>query len=203
MATFFTSDQHLGHANISRLAGRPFTDAEEMNAALLSRWNDVVGPDDVVWVLGDWALGRIEESLAWTSLFAGTKYLVRGNHDRGWAGDRKGHQAWAERYLEAGFAAVHDGLLDVTVDGRAFLLSHFPYAGDSGAQDRYPDHRPVDRGRWLLCGHVHEAWQQNGRAINVGVDAWDGRPVRVEQLLPLIAAGPRRREAAAWTSQGS
>ncbi|MGH9119071.1 MAG: hypothetical protein ACRD0A_14670 [Acidimicrobiales bacterium] len=52
------------------------------------------------------------------------------------------------------------------------------------------DSPPEDRGRWLLHGHVHERWLQRGRMINVGVDAWDYRPVAEEQIASVIAAGP-------------
>ncbi len=46
MTRFFTADLHLGHRNIIEYSGRPFRDADEMNAALVERWNDFVSPDD-------------------------------------------------------------------------------------------------------------------------------------------------------------
>ena len=66
------------------------------------------------------------------------------------------------------------------------IACHFPYRGDSHDHDRFVAHRPVDRGAWLLHGHVHERWQERDRMINVGVDAWDYRPVAEEQLAGLI-----------------
>ena len=51
--TFFTSDQHFGHFNIIRLCSRPFGTVEEMDEALLSKWNAKVKADDTVYILGD------------------------------------------------------------------------------------------------------------------------------------------------------
>jgi len=72
----------------------------------------------------------------------------------------------------------------------AVLMSHFPYQGDSGDKDRYTDARPADFGYWLLHGHVHEKWRQRSQMINVGVDAWAGRPVHADTIAEMIAAGP-------------
>ena len=44
-----------------------------------------------------------------------------------------------------------------------------------------------------LHGHVHERWRQSGRMINVGVDAWDHRPVPEDAVAALIAGGPADR----------
>lgn len=52
----WTSDLHLGHANIIRYCDRPFADVREMNDELIRRWNETVSSDDEVWVLGDVAL---------------------------------------------------------------------------------------------------------------------------------------------------
>ncbi len=79
---FVISDQHFSHARISELAERPFATVEEMDAALIRRWNEVVGPDDVVLHLGDLALGPIEESVGLTASLNGRRFLVPGNHDR-------------------------------------------------------------------------------------------------------------------------
>ena len=70
------------------------------------------------------------------------------------------------------------------------LLCHFPYRGDSQEQDRFPDDRPIDKGEWLLHGHVHDRWSQNGRMINVGVDANDFTPVSETALTHRLSAGP-------------
>ena len=56
-----------------------------MNKALIERWNDSVHPDDTVWVLGDVALGRIDETLPLVTELNGRKLLLTGNHDRCWA----------------------------------------------------------------------------------------------------------------------
>lgn len=177
MVTWFTADLHLGHANIIRYCDRPFASADEMDAELVDRWNAVVGGDDTVWVLGDVALGRIDHSLSLVGRLRGRKILVAGNHDRCWAGHGRRAEGWTERYLEAGFGEVRQGEVELDVCGVTALACHFPYRGDSQDQDRYLDYRPVDRGAWLLHGHVHERWRQSGRMINVGVDVWDYQPV--------------------------
>ena len=51
----FTSDTHFGHNNIIKFCKRPWKTTEEMNEALIERWNSVVKPDDIVFHLGDFA----------------------------------------------------------------------------------------------------------------------------------------------------
>ncbi len=190
MTTWFTSDLHFGHANIIRYCDRPFADVDEMDMALVERWNETVAPDDTVWVLGDVALGRITESLALIDELNGTKLLLAGNHDRCWSGHGRRAEGWTERYLDAGFTAVEQGSLNLAIGSFDVLACHFPYRGDSHDHDRYVDERPVDAGEWLVHGHVHERWRQRGRMINVGSDAWDFRPVEAATLAALIARGP-------------
>ncbi len=193
VATWFTADLHLGHENIIRYCARPWSDARTMNEALVGRWNDVVAPEDTVWVLGDVALGPIEESLATVRRLRGHKLLVAGNHDRCWAGRGDRARRWAERYAASGFEAIHQGEVTVDVGGATVTACHFPYRGDSRDHDRYVGHRPADRGQWLVHGHVHERWRQWGRMLNVGVDAWDYAPVAEAALAELIAEGPADR----------
>jgi len=190
MTTWFTSDLHFGHANIIEYSGRPFTDAEQMNRSLIERWNTLVQPGDTVWVLGDVAMGRITETLPLVAELAGHKRLVTGNHDRCWEGLGSRAQEWTQRYLDAGFADIHQGQIAMTIGGHDVLACHFPYRGDSQDFDRYPDARPADSGGWLLHGHVHEQWRQRERMINVGCDAWDCHPVHEATLVALIEAGP-------------
>ena len=190
MTTWFTADLHFGHRNIIEYCNRPFSDVDAMNRALIQNWNQVVGTDDTVWVVGDFALGKIAETLPLAGALNGRKVLVAGNHDHCWSGHGKRAGGWTQRYLDAGFDEVVQGSAHVVLGEHRVLLCHFPYRGDSQEQDRFVDARPVDKGEWLLHGHVHDRWSQHGRMINVGVDANDFTPVSEAALAHRLTAGP-------------
>lgn len=193
MSRWFTADLHLGHANIIEYSGRPFDSVDTMNRALIDRWNEVVADDDEVWMLGDFALGKIADTLPLVAELAGRKVLLTGNHDRCWPGHGRRSEGWEERYLEAGFDEIRHDDTTMNVGDNEALACHFPYRGDRHDRDRFVASRPADRGRWLLHGHVHERWLQRGRMINVGVDAWSYRPVSEEEIAGVIDAGPDDR----------
>lgn len=199
MTTWYTADTHFGHARIIEYCQRPFATVQEMDEGLVERWNERVADDDHVLVLGDFALGKIAESLQVVRRLKGHKVLVSGNHDRSWYGmDRKKatSHAWAARYLDSGFESVLAGhpVYDHHLPGYdgPVTLSHFPYVGDSHGEDRYVDFRPTHRkGHVLLHGHVHDAWPHQtrpGLQLNVGVDVNDYAPVPAAELVARIAA---------------
>ena len=171
MTNWFTADTHFGHANIIRYCNRPYASVEEMDADLVRRWNERVADGDTVWVLGDFALGRLERSLAHAGRLNGRLRLVVGNHDRPFTRDAARRARWEETYLRSGFETVEHGAVPFLLEGRhRVTLCHFPYAGDSQDTDRYLERRPPDDGLPLVHGHVHEKWHRNGRQLNVGVD---------------------------------
>ena len=192
--TWFTADLHLGHANIIRYCRRPYRSVDEMNSDLIRRWNERVSADDTVWVLGDVAMGQIASTLPLARRLNGTKHLIAGNHDRCWPGNGAKAVRSAQMYLDAGFATIrttHELDLGGAASGaERVLLNHFPYEGDSHAEDRFIPWRPIDAGKWLLHGHVHTTWRQHGRMINVGVDVWDLAPVAGDTLAELVRADP-------------
>jgi len=217
VTTFWTSDLHLGHRNISRLAGRPFDDSDdgvvEMNESLIDSWNQVVSPDDTVFVLGDICMGKLAVSLQLVRRLHGTKHLIAGNHDRCWGGHGEpmtSPRARQRDYIEAGFVSVsdngHTGAFHALGVGTV-QMSHFPYApavssagaGRESREVRFDSLRPIDHGGWLLHGHVHEAYRQRGRQINVGVDAWAGRPVSEAEIAGLIIDGANDLEPLDWS----
>lgn len=200
MERYLSGDMHFGHANIITYSGRPFDDVEAMNQGLVEAWNETVGCDDEVWVLGDVAMGRLDETLEYVDLLNGRKILLAGNHDRCWAGHGRKAAAANERYLDAGFCEIVQGTIELDIGVRHLVLAdHFPYVGDSRAQERYQEWRPADRGRWLMHGHVHELWRQRGRMINVGVDAWAGCPVSFDSVAELVRRGSRNLERLEWS----
>jgi calcineurin-like phosphoesterase family protein len=186
VTTWFTSDLHFGHRNIIEYCRRPFGSVHHMNEELIRRWNDRVADSDVVYVLGDVAMGKIAETLPLVGRLRGRKVLVPGNHDRCWSGHRKVRDKDIQMYWDVGLAVLNSQVR-IEVNGVRVDLCHFPFEGDSHERDRYVEHRPSDVGQWLLHGHVHDSWKVKGRQVNVGVDVWDYTPVNEEDIIRLVA----------------
>jgi calcineurin-like phosphoesterase family protein len=188
--TWFTADLHLGHENIISSCQRPFETVDEMNRTIIEKWNERVDPADTVWVLGDFALGPILESIVLVSQLHGHKILVAGNHDRCFHGYKKSRDPelthtpvelarWVATYKEAGFADVVTGQAMLKRTGRPITvplrpefgadpvlsvqLSHFPRAGESrpGYPDRYVRYRPRPAAR-----PKDDAWLVHGHVHN-------------------------------------
>ena len=118
---FVISDTHFGHTNSWQLFKRPdgsplrpFSSTEEMDEAMIERWNAKVGPHDVVYHLGDVVINR--KFLHLVKRLNGKKRLVRGNHDIFKDQD----------YRDVGF----DSLYGVRVFTDKFILSHIPLHPD-------------------------------------------------------------------------
>ena len=84
--TFLISDTHFGHEKtctvFKREDGsplRPFSSVEEMDEAMVKRWNERVRPKDKVYHLGDVVINR--KFLHILGRLNGDKVLIRGNHD--------------------------------------------------------------------------------------------------------------------------
>ena len=181
---FVTSDHHFGHARINELAGRPFATVDEMNAALIERWNAAVPPDAVVLHLGDVALGPINDSVALTAQLNGRRLLVPGNHDRVSSAtqSRKAIERFAPIYEAAGWVILPE-IVEGTRRGHRLMASHYPYRGDSQEVDRHSKHRPTDEGIPLLHGHTHsQDHGPDGNQFHVGVDAFEFRPVAMDVI---------------------
>ena len=203
MERWYTSDLHFGHRKAIQF--RPFDSVEEMDEALVALWNEVVAPDDEVWILGDLAMYPHDESLTMAARLHGHKILVPGNHDECWPGKQitRPTEALSRKSLNrltaqqamykwlGGIAEVAYDPIPHTIAGHDVALSHFPYTADHTGEIRYPAWRPPNTGGWLLHGHLHEMWRQHDREINVGVDAWALRPVHVSVIEAMIHAGPQ------------
>jgi calcineurin-like phosphoesterase family protein len=201
---YFTADTHFAHTNIIGYVHRPFFNADQMDEQMLATWNDTVHDNDEIYVVGDLALGRLEESLETAALLNGHKILIPGNHDKCWTGKKKSEQS-RSMYLDAGFTII-DAPHTLRLGTHEVLLHHFPYpgAGDAmtsetkGYKDKFAANRPTDHGQWLIHGHVHDRWRQRGRMINVGIDAWGGRLVTDEDIVHLISQGPNNLDVLPW-----
>jgi calcineurin-like phosphoesterase family protein len=159
MTLFFTSDTHFGDHRTLNIHKRPFGSVADMDAALVERWNAAVEPEDEVWHLGDFArnAGDVPGLLARLN---GRKHLVLGNNDPIATAEADGWES-VQHYAE------------LKVEDRLLVLCHYPFRSWNG------QHRKSIN----LHGHSHGKLKPLPRQIDVGVDAWEFRPVRLEQLL--------------------
>lgn len=190
---YFTSDLHFSHANIIRYADRPFRDTNHMDEEIIRRWNATVGAEDTVYVLGDVALGPIDKSLPKVARLNGHKICVLGNHDRPFMNmdNPVKMNEWLARYHEVFQDVLHWAGDFVVLDGKVFVVSHFPYTGDHTPTDRHAEHRMQDNGIPLIHGHIHTrdklTFSSRGTPqIHVGVDAHDFYPVSSDEILALM-----------------
>lgn len=155
---YFTSDLHFGHSNIIKYCNRPFRDTKEMEEILIRNWNDIVTPEDSVFVLGDVFFCGREHAKDILDRLNGFKYLCRGNHDPNWC-------AKLPQWL---WVKARTQYLDT------IWLSHYPYAFTN------PDNRIQ------LHGHTHGRPSGFKNNVDVGVDCWDYRPITLDQALDRI-----------------
>jgi calcineurin-like phosphoesterase family protein len=172
MAVFFTADTHFGHGGALGLFRRPFASVHDMDEAMIQRWNESVGPADEVWHLGDFAVRRSAAEV--TRILAalhGNVHLIAGNND--------GPETVALR----GFASVHH-YVELEMEGVQLVLCHYPFRSWNR----------MARGAINLHGHSHGRLKRVPRQLDVGVDAWDFRPISLAKVLAVCR--PRSRRAA-------
>jgi len=85
---YFTADTHFHHTNIIKYCFRPFKTSLEMDETMIANWNYVVGPNDIVFHLGDFvfhksysAQKQMDETSRLLNQLNGKKHLIIGNHD--------------------------------------------------------------------------------------------------------------------------
>ena len=175
---FFTSDTHFGHSNIIKYCQRPFNSAEHMDEVLISNWNEVVSPKDIVFHLGDFCFGSDKEWIKILQRLNGTKYLILGNHDL--------KKIVNSNQIKDYFADINMQMR-VVVDKQKMLLNHYPFLCFEGGYQNV----------WQLFGHVHSSKHSTGldkerlvhlfpTQYDVGVDNNNYRPVSFSQVSQII-----------------
>ena len=170
---WYTADLHLGHEAIIPFCGRPFRSAAHMDSVLIENLWEKVGPEDALWVVGDFAFGPRAKDPEWLAtafaqLPGAERHLVVGNHD----GAATQALPWDSVSL---MAEAHD-----PHDPRPVALCHYPMITWPGAR----------KGALHLFGHVHLGWAGSRGAVNVGVDQWNYRPVRISDAARRAAKLP-------------
>ncbi|BCO16325.1 metallophosphatase_gp272 [Bacillus phage vB_BceM_WH1] len=131
---WFTSDTHHGHKNIIKFEPiRKWDNTDDMDEALIQRWNSKVKPHDIIFHIGDVFLCGAKRAEYIASRLNGRKILILGNHD----------SFSKKKYRDMGFD-VHNYYFY-----EDFLLSHYPQDGRLLLQAQQHGLRGN------ICGHVH------------------------------------------------
>src|SRR3990167_7212750 len=120
MTVFFTADQHFKNKGIIG-HNRPFQSVEEMDAAMIERWNAVVRPGDEVYHLGDLTFGTAKYALELLPRLRGHINLIPGNHDSWWTQASHAKQAELAQLVD-----ILPLLGTYRFDGLPLVLSHYP-----------------------------------------------------------------------------
>lgn len=199
--TWIVSDTHFGHDNImqyvpDRIRAMQAQGFADQNEWLIHNWNAVVGKDDLVLHLGDFAFkNAMQEVIARLN---GRMILLVGNHDvkkLGWYRDYQQQSPARFELVESVFEVSEpkgvSGLIK-ELAGRKIFFNHYPLISDD----------PFLRGAALqtrnvmaqlfseqncdlcICGHVHMSDQNFAEnEINVSIERIGYQPVRLKKLL--------------------
>ena len=168
---YLTSDLHFNHMNILKYEpeSRPFSSIEEMNETIIQNWNEVVTANDTVYVLGDMAMGMIEDAIPLIKRLNGKIILIRGNHDT-----KKRLEAFKEIGIE-----VYD-IFYLPYKGNYFIMCHFPIASREFIDMvRYDNSEVVN-----LYGHLHHNAPKGyvDGTYHVGLDTNNLKPISIDKI---------------------
>lgn len=173
MTIWITSDTHFCHDKGFLYEPRGFSSAQEMNEAIIKNWNEMVAPEDDVYLLGDVMLSDNKEGMNCLRRLNGNIHIMLGNHD---TGTRVALYATLFNVVEISFAHL------LKYKGYRFYLSHYPTLTAN-----HDDDKPLRRKVINLAGHSHtpDKWADwdKGAIYHVELDAHANYPVALDKII--------------------
>ena len=121
---------------------RPFTDIEKHDQTIIDNWNNTVGIDDDVYILGDISWYNSTKTIEIFKQLNGNKHLIKGNHDS---------KLLKNRELQSLFVEIRDYKELQCYDRKFIVLSHYPI----------PCFKNHYYGSYHLYAHVHNGFEYN------------------------------------------
>lgn len=204
---FFTSDTHFGHANIAGKnvskwedGYRDFSSVEAMNQELVKQINKIVKPNDVLYHLGDWSFGGIDNIWKFRKqINCQNIHLILGNHDHHIEEnkilpnvERVSKEDWSfidklpartdSNFVNAQelFSSVSH-YKEIKIANKMVVLSHYSHRIWHGSHKEW----------FHLYGHSHDSLPPYGKSHDVGVDSakrltGDYRPFYAGEIMGYI-----------------
>ena len=170
---YVTSDTHFGHSKNFLYEPRGFKNIYDHDNAIIKNWNEIVQPEDDVYLLGDVMLNDNDYGLSCLKQLKGQIHIIRGNHCT---------DARIALYKECWNVVEVCDAKWLKIGKQSFFLSHYPCLTDN-----HDDDKPLNRRVISLCGHIHTSnkWHDwnNGLIYHVEMDAHNCTPVSAEQII--------------------
>lgn len=169
---YFTSDLHFGHAREFLWGPRGFESVYENDITIVKNWNEIVQPEDDVYVLGDLMLGDNNLGLWNIKQLNGNIHVVRGNHDT---------NTRMELYNKCyNIVEITEGQF-FNWNGYHFYLNHYPtFTSNLEKSDEVKKHIIN------LFGHTHQKtnfYNDIPFMYHVGVDSHNCKPVKIQDII--------------------
>jgi calcineurin-like phosphoesterase family protein len=181
---YIASDIHLGHFNILKYCPErnviPYdgireithADVSAMNELIITNWNSIITTEDTVFILGDFLMGIVANSIPLIRRLNGSKILIRGNHDKTLSKLIKNDSSLSDLFESVHdyyeYFHMHDG------KNRMICMSHFPMRHWHGQ----------NAGSIMLHGHLHGSpCDVPGRIKDVGIDTNNLRPYLLDDVV--------------------
>jgi len=157
---YLVADTHFNHERVIESSARPFNNVKEMNESIIKNWNNTVNKNDIVYHLGDFGFGSLDELKQIFDKLNGEKYLIMGNHDL-----RYGKNF----FLKLGFVQVYKkGMLRLD----KYLLTHYPRELEE--QDAFN-----------YYGHIHNQPEEeiyiDGKHKCISLERTNYKPIRISK----------------------
>jgi calcineurin-like phosphoesterase family protein len=155
---------NFGHKNIIKYCNRPYDSVEEMDESIITNWNSVVEPLDIVYHLGDFSFRK---PLDYINRLNGYIKIIPGSHDK--EIQSSGAEMMLRKFV---FSPISE--ISVDIDGRqqSIVLCH--YSMRKWDKSHY--------GSWHLWGHSHGNLPAYGLSFDVGVDTNNFYPYSLKDV---------------------
>lgn len=174
---YFTSDTHFCHANFLMFRDeggerirKEFESPNEMDEAMIERWNARVRPQDVIYHLGDVLFGKPSDLDRIMSKLNGRKRLILGNHDNM---DMGVYAKYFQKIMSWRYFSS-----DITGCETTFIACHYPLHPSTIKADYAWSGQ-----NYCVHGHTHKRKINDPAYINVCVENTGYAPVSLDELL--------------------
>lgn len=175
---YLTSDLHLGHSSIIKHCNRPFNSVQEMNDKIIANINDMVRPNDELYILGDLYFGE-KQTLNTFEYAKKIKckhiHFIKGNHDMSIKDMNKLNEEYKVFETISSYS-------EIKYNNNKFILCHYPFMDNTWNRAMH--------GSFDLHGHIHSNKNYNEEQkkkgilrYDVGVDANVYYPVLIDDIL--------------------